>query len=476
MARTKWDYGLVSTLFKESGCELLESKYKNARTSMEYRCSCGNISKITLDHFRKSHRCNLCGIKKSSTKQIKTHDQFIKEFFTLDKSNEFEILGRYTGALKEIEVLHKSCNTKWLSKSSYLLKGCGCPNCVGLTISKSKKVAKSKKFESEFLKYKDKFTLLSDYDGVHNNILIRHNECKFEFYKTPNDIYRRGLRCSRCENSSLGESLVRNILKITKEYFEEQYSFDDCIDKSKLKFDFVVFNDDKTIKYLVEFNGIQHYEPVNFGGMSNKQAKENFDNQIRRDNIKREYCKKNNIPLYEIIYSDYVKLDFFFKFNLSSGREILSLESLLKLLDRKVFFCSVPIEVISKSNNIMTTKYGRTYVPKKFKAFEDILKTYVQKEMEKKNFKKIDGPLYFHMNNYHSTRRIKDVTNSFKSVCDALNDLIYFDDSQIVSCSATKNYDKFKPRIEIIIIDLEEEHSLVSKKGKKSGPKRRIKK
>ena len=50
---------------------------------------------------------------------------------------------------------------------------------------------------------------------------------------------------------------------------------------------------------VIEFNGRQHYEPVNrFGG---------FDGLLetqRRDKIKREYLKENNIKLLEIHYLD----------------------------------------------------------------------------------------------------------------------------------------------------------------------------
>jgi len=49
----------------------------------------------------------------------------------------------------------------------------------------------------------------------------------------------------------------------------------------------------------IEFDGIQHFEPVlKFGG-----EKSLIINKIR-DSIKDEYCKKNNIYLLRIKYSD----------------------------------------------------------------------------------------------------------------------------------------------------------------------------
>ena len=49
--------------------------------------------------------------------------------------------------------------------------------------------------------------------------------------------------------------------------------------------------------YLIEYNGKQHYESIEFFG-----GEEQFKiNQIR-DNIKREYSRNYNIPLLELKY------------------------------------------------------------------------------------------------------------------------------------------------------------------------------
>jgi len=66
-----------------------------------------------------------------------------------------------------------------------------------------------------------------------------------------------------------------------------------------LKFDFAIFNVDGSLKCLVECQGEQHYKAVDeFGG------EWQFKNQVKNDNKKREYCKKNNIQLIEISYKD----------------------------------------------------------------------------------------------------------------------------------------------------------------------------
>ena len=71
----------------------------------------------------------------------------------------------------------------------------------------------------------------------------------------------------------------------------------DCCykNKGKLRFDFYIKNND--IDYLIEVNGIQHYKPIDFfGGI------DGFEYQKKRDEIKRNFCKKNKITLLEISY------------------------------------------------------------------------------------------------------------------------------------------------------------------------------
>ena len=51
----------------------------------------------------------------------------------------------------------------------------------------------------------------------------------------------------------------------------------------------------------IEYNGIQHYKPVEFFG-----GEEKFRKQVERDNNLRQYCKENNIRLLE--YSYQIKL------------------------------------------------------------------------------------------------------------------------------------------------------------------------
>lgn len=49
----KWNLEKVHELFREKGFILLSTEYKNPRTKLNYICSCGNQSSITLDNFKR---------------------------------------------------------------------------------------------------------------------------------------------------------------------------------------------------------------------------------------------------------------------------------------------------------------------------------------------------------------------------------------------------------------------------------------
>lgn len=104
--------------------------------------------------------------------------------------------------------------------------------------------------------------------------------------------------------TSKGNLKIKKILLEKNINFEEEFSFSDLFDKSQqspLRFDFCI-KKDKQIIGLIEYNGRQHYEPIEFfGGL------ENFTNQQKRDNLKLKYCKDKCIPLFIVKYNENIE-------------------------------------------------------------------------------------------------------------------------------------------------------------------------
>lgn len=53
----------------------------------------------------------------------------------------------------------------------------------------------------------------------------------------------------------------------------------------------------------IEYDGEQHYKPINFNGCSNEQAQKIYLELIKNDEIKNKYCLDNNIQLIRIPYT-----------------------------------------------------------------------------------------------------------------------------------------------------------------------------
>ena len=116
-----------------------------------------------------------------------------------------------------------------------------------------------------------------------------------------------GHRCPVC-NESKGEKKISMILDCLKIEYIPQYTFEDCKNKKKLPFDFAIIKNHKPI-LIVEYDGLHHFEPVRFGGISEEKAKINFDNMRANDELKNNYCKEQKIPILRIPYTKFDKLE-----------------------------------------------------------------------------------------------------------------------------------------------------------------------
>ena len=138
----------------------------------------------------------------------------------------------------------------------------------------------------------------NDYVRATNNTSIVCSK-GHEFITTPNSFFH-GARCPKCDRPfSKGEKKINDILIDIGVEFCSELRLKKCRKKYALPFDFGVYENGKLI-LLIEYEGEQHYKPVDYFG-----GNEAFQETIENDNIKREYCKNNDIDLLEIPYWEY---------------------------------------------------------------------------------------------------------------------------------------------------------------------------
>ena len=101
--------------------------------------------------------------------------------------------------------------------------------------------------------------------------------------------------------ASRGEIKIEEILKEANLNFRMEYSFEGLSSENgrPLRFDFVIFDDDGYVDFIIEYQGRQHYEASSkFGG------KRGLYQQQHNDNKKRRFCALNDIKLVEIPYTE----------------------------------------------------------------------------------------------------------------------------------------------------------------------------
>ena len=124
-------------------------------------------------------------------------------------------------------------------------------------------------------------------------------DCGTELSVSLNHLTRGLTGSCGCENKSLGERKIAQILTANHIKFIEQYTFADLKGKTGLPYRYDFFLPDYNL--LIEYDGIQHYKEVKYFNISLKE-------QQKRDKIKDKYAKDHHIKLIRIPYTKYNSL------------------------------------------------------------------------------------------------------------------------------------------------------------------------
>ena len=134
----------------------------------------------------------------------------------------------------------------------------------------------------------EKDELLSFFKGVN----LREDMTLIEL-TTMREVVLDELEFHDKNKGSNGEFKILEYLQINNILFEREKTFNDLIYIKNLRFDFYIPKQ----KIAIEFDGKQHYEPVDcFGG------DDAFIETQKRDKLKDVYCKEKNIKLIRIPY------------------------------------------------------------------------------------------------------------------------------------------------------------------------------
>lgn len=237
--------------------------------------------------YHKSRVCPEC-LNEKKEPHNKIYNIDIVEKILFDLNYEWLNKDKYIDASTMLELKCMICGTISKSNITSIVNGRKCKRCSGY----ERKTTDIYKLEVQKL-VGNEYSVIGDYVDNKTHIKMRHNSCGYEWDVAPTNFVCKDRRCPKC-NISKGEQKIENYL-INKEIkFFREHSFDDCIYKRKLRFDFYL----PDYNVCIEFQRLQHYISVDYMG-----GDVDFQNRQIRDNIKKEYCKSNNIYLIEIPYN-----------------------------------------------------------------------------------------------------------------------------------------------------------------------------
>jgi predicted nucleic acid-binding Zn-ribbon protein len=182
------------------------------------------------------------------------------------------------------------CTHSWKATPNDIRNGYGCPNCAG-NIPHT-----NNSFDQLLVTTKRQLIRVGDIANARTKIEWQCTTCTLVWASTPNAI-QQGVGCPFCGKRGVNEKLIHQILIERQIPHIHQYSIPNSFSSKRVfRLDFFI----PSLNLAIEYNGSQHYEPTQFFGMTQQQAKINFETQRKRDRFVRRHCRSNGIELIEI--------------------------------------------------------------------------------------------------------------------------------------------------------------------------------
>ncbi|MFW6130577.1 MAG: hypothetical protein ACOC56_05270 [Atribacterota bacterium] len=268
-------------------------KYFGANVKVEIECKIHGIFLQEPHSHWLGQGCPKC------TKTFKrTNETFIKESKKIHKNKFDYSMVDYKNNKTKVKIICLNCNKVFEQRPNDHLSGNGCYSCSNIKRSNTKKfIKKAKQIHGERYDY----SITKYQNNNKTKVKIICLNCNKVFEQRPND-HLTGLGCPNCVKSK-NEILIEKFLTINNIEFIPQKNFKDCRNKLPLPFDFYL----PEYNICIEYDGEQHFKPVQFGGMTTQQANQSFKEIVFKDRIKTKYCEQKEIKLIRISYKDNIE-------------------------------------------------------------------------------------------------------------------------------------------------------------------------
>ena len=251
--------------------------------------TCGYGNTVRPRTILNSGVCPKCKGKRYT----RTLDEFLKII-----PESVEILSGYENIESRVKCKCKKCNNEWECYAYNLATGHGCKEC-GYEIASEKISYTKTEFDKKLIEVTNEIICIGEYTRTHNKALFECCKCGHQFRATPHNVLQ-GSRCPKCSVVSKGEELVSKFLEENNMQYIPQMKFDGLVGVGgrKLSYDFYL----PEYNILIEYQGIQHYQPIPLVSRQGLTPEEQFEIQINHDERKRNYARDNGFNLLEIPY------------------------------------------------------------------------------------------------------------------------------------------------------------------------------
>lgn len=264
-------------------------RYINENTKILHHCLIHDIYwNITPYSILRGCGCFKCRIEKIKQSNTLSNDEYVAYLKELNQT----VINIELYINMKTPILHKCLihDVLWKTSPSSVLQGAGCSKCCSEKLSL--KLSKThNEYVNELQNINPDIIAIEEYSGANTPILHKCLIDGNEWYTAPTCTLS-GYGCPICRESK-GERKIHTWLDKHNIPFIFQKKFQDCKNIRALPFDFYL----PEYNLAIEYDGKQHYEPIEFFG-----GEKDFKKTQYNDNIKNEYCKNNGIKLLRIPY------------------------------------------------------------------------------------------------------------------------------------------------------------------------------
>jgi hypothetical protein len=289
-------YLIKSRLYHGNKYNYCEVVYLNSRKKVKITCPIHGEFYQSLQNHSIGHGCEKCGHDyRSENHPRKLSLEIFQKRCSETWGDLYDISGLkdYKNNSTKFNVICKK-HGNFTTTPNQLMTNHGCIKCGLERISESQRIEYDEFLEMKVETWGDTYVIKKEDYGGYQSFKVY---CKIhDFYWITNGSnFLKGHGCRRCGVTiSKGESRITELLLEKNVLFLEQYKFIGMENKRGLRCDFYL----SEYNIVIEFNGRQHYESIEFfGGL------EGFKLTQYRDGLKQKYCQENDIN-FEIIKHD----------------------------------------------------------------------------------------------------------------------------------------------------------------------------